>query len=233
LVEYPALETSLLASSLRVGQPFTLARVYHYLNVDPITGLYTFENHKGNAVSSGLIDSARTSLINTSPQFYGGLENSIHYKGFELNFLFQFTKQVKVPYFFGDRPGQFGSNASGSLLTNNQPIWVMDRWQKPGDNATVQKFSTTYLAAISTPFDYVNSSDQNYVDASYIRLRNASLYWQIPSTWKQKIHLKNARVYIQGQNLLTITNYKGFDPELGVRGLPPLRVITMGVQINL
>jgi hypothetical protein len=55
----------------------------------------------------------------------------------------------------------------------------------------------------------------------------------LPATWKQKIHLQNARIYVQGQNLLTITNYKGMDPEsTGIANLPPLRVLTLGVQVG-
>jgi hypothetical protein len=233
LVSYPGLETSTNAANLIIGQPFTITKAYHYLNVDPTTGLYLFEDQKGVATSLPPFDSALTRIMNTSPKFYGGIENMIQFKGFELDVLFQFTKQIKRNYFFGSQPGRFSSLASGSLGSNNQPIWILDRWQKPGDNATIQKYSNSYPIGILAPFNSMTQADVSYADASYIRLRNISLYWEIPGNWKQKTHLQNAKVYVQGQNLFTITGYKGMDPETGFLGLAPLRVITVGVQITL
>ena len=56
----------------------------------------------------------------------------------------------------------------------------------------------------------------------------------MPSTWSTRLKLKNLRLFVLGQNLLTITNYKGLDPEtLNVNVLPPLRVIAFGVQVSL
>jgi hypothetical protein len=106
-------------------------------------------------------------------------------------------------------------------------VSVLDRWQKPGDVASVAAFSTkkTYYTTAS--------SDYFYTDASYIRLKNLSFSWQPPSPWLKKIHMQNARIYLQGQNLITITNYRGMDPEnLSISSLPPLRLITAGIQVT-
>jgi TonB-linked SusC/RagA family outer membrane protein len=233
LVSYPDLTTSTVATQYIVGAPITIQREYHFLGVDPSNGMYLFADQHGTASSGTLIDSAKTRYLNTSPTIYGGLENVIQFKGFELSVLFQFTKQYKRNYAFGDKPGLFSTNSSGSLGTNNQPNWVMDRWQKPGDNATLQRFSSSYPAALRTLTNNLLVSDINAPDASYIRLRNISLSWQIPKEWREKIHFQNARIYVQGQNILTITNYKGMNPETGTGGLPPLRIITAGMQIGL
>jgi hypothetical protein len=77
-------------------------------------------------------------------------------------------------------------------------------------------------------------SDGVWTDASYIRLKNLSLSWQLPQAALRKLHLTNLRLYTQGQNLLTITNYKGLDPEnLSTTSLPMLRMVTVGIQATL
>jgi len=72
-----------------------------------------------------------------------------------------------------------------------------------------------------------------YTDASYIRLKNLSLsYWLSRKTIK-RIGLNKGRIFFEAQNLLTITHYIGLDPEnQGNSALPPLRILTLGVQFN-
>src|SRR5581483_11204406 len=104
-----------------------------------------------------------------------------------------------------------------------------------GDVAPVQQFTTSYGSAYSA-FSNMQTSNIFYKDASYIRLKNLALSWELPQSWKTKIHLKNCRVYIQGQNLWTFTNFKGLDPENAsviISNLPPLRIVTTGVQVKL
>jgi hypothetical protein len=111
---------------------------------------------------------------------------------------------------------------------SNQPISVLDRWQKPGDNAVVGRFSTGLLG------DIFNVSDAWYsYDASYVRLKNVSLSWQMPVNWLKKVRLQNVRLYTHAQNLATITRYRGLDPEtMSLATLPPLQTITVGCQIE-
>jgi hypothetical protein len=142
-----------------------------------------------------------------------------------LDVFFQFVKQKAKNYDFGTMiPG---------LFSRNQPVSVLDRWQKAGDVKPIQRFNSDFSAYV--PFLYAESfSDAAYSDASYIRLKNISLSWQFPKEWVKRAQLQNIRVYAQAQNLLTITNYKGLDPETrSSTSLPPLRVITVGLQVNL
>jgi len=88
--------------------------------------------------------------------------------------------------------------------------------------------------SVFNAWNNVQQSDQSFGDASYIRLKNMSLSWQLPDPWKKKLRLQNARIYVQGQNLLTMTRFQGLDPEnKSPSRLPPLRVVTMGVQTTL
>lgn len=230
LIAYDNLEQSSLATTYIVGKPFTIVRLFHSSGVDPATGDYRFLDSKGNYTSYPAYPDDATVLINSTPKFYGGIQNNISYKGWSLDFLFQFVKQVAVNYGLGDQPGRFNSSATSFSVRGNQPVSVLDRWQKPGDNRPIQRFSTTLL------FPYYNAlnSDGAYSDASYIRLKNLSLSWQFPSSWLQKAKLQQARLFAQGQNLLTFTKYDGLDPESrSSTSIPPLRVWTLGVQIVL
>lgn len=225
LLSFPNIESSTYASGFEgviVDQPLGVFKTFHYLGVDETTGRYLFEDKDGNPTFSASFPNDYVKLINTSPRYYGGIQNNIKYKGLELDFLFYFVKQQgrTYSYYNGTRfPGQFSAG------TSNQPITVLDRWQKPGDVASVAKYSST---------SGYSHGDHPYTDASFIRLKNLSLAYELPVKWQQSAYLKKLKFYIQGQNLLTITKWKGLDPETqNFSSLPPLRVFTVGLQVGL
>lgn len=231
LVAFPDLEKSSYAGSYVIGEPVTIIKAFSFSGVDPATGIYQFADKNGNITSMPDPIADRTVLINTDPRFYGGFANSFRYKSFELDLLFQFTKQTARNYFFGIQPGRFRST---EIVIANQPVYVLDHWQKTDDMSSHQRFSTVYPSDLRTAFNNAISSTGAYSDASFIRLKNLSLSWQLPDKWKQKARLQNARLYVQGQNLLTITDYKGMDPEnASITNLPPLRILTLGIQVGL
>lgn len=231
LLEFPNIEKSTYSKSLKVGYPLFPHWLYRYGGVDPTTGLYQLLDIDGNPTITPdpLLD--KSVLITRMPKFYGGFQNRISYKAFELDFLFQFVRQKGIDnYFNNGTAGQPGLFLSGS---SNQPVSVLGRWQKPGDNASIQKFSAALPGAAYDHLALAQISDLLVADASYIRLKNASLSWKLPDSWQRKVHLKNFRVFVQGQNLLTITNYDGADPEnQGYTALPPLRIITLGIHVG-
>jgi len=224
LVEYPNFSSSSYANTYVIGQPLTISKVYHWLGVNDTTGLYQYSNSKGNPTYSPTTTD-RTVIINTAPKYYGGIQNTFEYNGFQLDLLFQFVKQIGSQYLFNILPGSFG---------NNQPISVLNRWQNSGGGpVNYQMFSQKFTNAFK---EYTNAktSDFIYGDASFIRLKNVSISYQLPKRWKQKAHLQNCRLYVMGQNILTITRYKGNDPEnQSPNNLPPLKVLTIGIQIGL
>lgn len=235
LVAYPNLEKSSFASLYIIGQPVTLVKAYHSLGVDPATGLFIFSNINGDIVTNPVFFTDRTQLFNSSAKFFGGVQNSLQFKGFVLDFLFQFVRQFGADLRYGNttaQPGRFASNNT-IVARGNQPVTILDRWQKPGDDAFFQRFSATWPSSLNTPYGSVRISDANFYDISYIKLKNLSFSWQLPLGWQQKIHVQNARLYVQGQNLWTITNYTGLDPESGTNTLPPLKTWTIGFQLTL
>jgi TonB-linked SusC/RagA family outer membrane protein len=210
LVAFPGLATSTLANQYVIGQSLSIVRDNNYLGIDPLTGTYK-------------LSPIRDVFYDRLPQFYGGLQNNITIKNFEISFLLQFTMQ-KAKYPTMDySPGAFYTD--GSL--GNQLVAVLDRWQKTGDIAVYQKYS----ANINT-VNYAGNRD--VADASYIRIKNASLSYQLPLTLARRIHLQSLRLFSNAQNLLTFTRYTGFDPEsLSLYSLPPLRMITIGMRMVL
>jgi TonB-dependent starch-binding outer membrane protein SusC len=228
LVEFPNIERSTYANFLHVGSPVDVYAYLHWLGVAPGTGEYLFSDRKGNPTIAPSGEDA-TVLISQFPTAYGGVDNTINYKNFQVSFIFQYVKQIgynDVALSNGAAftfPGKFRPGLS------NQPVTVLDRWQKPGDvDKTVAKYSNT------DPSQAIMNSDRRFSDASFIRLKNVALSWAVPQEWLQKGHLKNLRIYMHGQNLLTVTKYKGLDPETrSMMSLPPLQVWTFGIQLGL
>jgi len=208
LVSFPGLETSTYANQYVVGQPLNVRMVYHYTGTNPDTGLYEFQDYNGDGQIRAADD--RKMLVNTAPKFFGGLQNSLKYQRWQLEFLFQFVKQT-APDFnsFKSMPG-LSVNQSVEVLNGSQP------------------FSAGFDAAANNAYTFYRGSDAALTDASFVRLKNLSLSYTVPTQrdW-------SCRLYVQAQNLLTFTRYKGLDPEnfSGVN-LPPLRVMTLGTQLT-
>ncbi|MEO8172731.1 MAG: SusC/RagA family TonB-linked outer membrane protein [Sediminibacterium sp.] len=237
LISFPGIEKTIYAdpnNGMVIGNRLGTTPVYRYAGVDPTTGRYLLYDKNGNITSSPDLINDKTLSISNFAKYYGGVQSSLSYKGVQLDVTFQFVRQLGINslYFYNAFtsslvPGSF--NTSG--LTN-QLTTILNRWQKPGDQTDIAKYSTiSGNAGVSL---YAPSSDAGYnYDASFIRLKNLSLSWRLPTHWLQLMKLQNARVYCQAQNLATITNYRGLDPETGnTTALPPLRVLTAGIQIT-
>ncbi|HTF20894.1 MAG TPA: SusC/RagA family TonB-linked outer membrane protein [Chryseolinea sp.] len=222
LIEFPNLESSSYASSYIVGKPIYIKMLYEATGVDPQTGLYTFRDFNDDGVITSEDDRRNAVFVGTD--FYGGLNNSISYKGWSLDIFFQFVKQTGYNYRFQmSMPG----------ISNNQSVLVLDgtRWQQPGDIADLQRFATESNSAASVASTrYHQSSDAIYSDASFIRLKNIALSYRLPERWTTGF---TCRLYMQGQNLFVFTKYKGYDPESQITRIAPLRMLTGGIQFTL
>ncbi|WP_338075369.1 SusC/RagA family TonB-linked outer membrane protein [Chitinophaga oryziterrae] len=227
LVSYPNLAASSYAQTYVEGQPLTVQFLYHYTGIDPTTKAYTFQDFDKDGQITLSND---TRPVNVSQKFFGGLNNSFSYKGLQLDVFFQYVKQNGFNL-LGVAPGRF--NAVGS----NQQAYLLDEVNK-GAASSVQQFTSRGSSVAGQAYTVFTNSDAVVGDASFIRLKNVSLSWTLPEKYQHALKLQNARVYLQAQNLLTITNFNGLDPEIPFRGasqlvLPPLKMITLGIQISL
>lgn len=225
LVSFPGLANSAYSNIFVIGQPTSVMRLYHCLGVDEESGLFLFETADGKTTTAPNYQTDMTILKSVEPKFYGGLENSLRYKGVSLSFLLQFTKKIA--------PRPFFALESTYGFPVNMPAYLQGQfWQKPGDKAEYPKLTTTFNN--SGNFYSGITSDYGYVDASFLRFTNVSLSWKIPAAWLRSIKMKDVSVYTLAQNLLTITKYKGLDPETTLNtSVPILRTITFGLKLGL
>lgn len=218
LVSFPGLENSSYKNQYVIGESINIIKVYHYTGLNPNTGMYQFEDVNGDGNLSSADD--KKTIKNLSPDFYGGLQNQFRYGNVQLDFLFQFVKQLNLNE-------NYRTSMPGTMA--NQPVGVTQHWQNLGDIGPYQAYSDSNsdLRATSTRF---SQSDVAISDASYIRLKNVSFSFDLPQSWTKKFTCK---LSLQGQNLLTITKYKGIDPEFKSSGyLPPLRIYTTSIQLT-
>lgn len=223
LVSYPDLDASTDRLLYTVGEPVTSLRLFNYTGVNPATGLYSFVDVNGDGVISSPAD--LTNIVRSGIDYYGGWQNTFGYKSWQLSIHLYGVRQIGRNYLYTvvSPPGSIG----------NQPSYVLDRWQKAGDGGGVQRYTPQGTGTAATAYTRLRSSNASVEDASFLRLRNVSLSWSLPAAWLRKWKGESARVYVEGQNLLTITSYHGADPESqSFTTLPPLKVIAAGIQLN-
>lgn len=224
LISYPGLEASSNRLTYALGQPLSIRKIYN-TSVDSKTGIYSFEDKDGSGTQN---DNDRYLFGFIGQKFYGGFQNSISYKRISFDFLLSFVKQTGNNYRSGVpfAPGYFDTSA-----TTNQPTAVLNRWQTPGDLRSVRKFSTTTTGYINH-LNAGTGGGLSITDASYIKLKSLSLSYQLPQDWLSKLKIDDAQLSLQGQNIFTLTNYVGLDPESqSMANLPPLRALTAGLKL--
>jgi TonB-linked SusC/RagA family outer membrane protein len=223
LLAFPNLSSSAYASKYEIGKPLNIVKLVHTTGVDPQTGFFQFADKNGGNTSAPVFPDDYTVVKDLAPSFYGGLSHRLQYKGFSLSMLFQFVKQEGFNY-------AYNNNTPGSMT--NQSTSVLDRWKKPGEITNTQLYTTTSPGSV-VYYYYSSASDGAVSDASFIRLKNAALSYSFPMKWSSRIKAELIRCYLQGQNLITWTKYKGGDPETkSASYLPPLKVFTAGIQIT-
>ena len=226
LVSFPNLAVTSYANTLVVGQSLKIVKAFHVSGVDGQTGIYQFTNSEGHPTTSPIYPDDLTWYKKIAQQYYGGFQNNFQYQGWELAIFFQFVKQTGRNYLYNNAiaPGMFG----------NQPTYVLNHWQNPGDQSAVQKFTQDYSSEAYAVYSTISYSGDNTIsDASFIRLKNLSISYILPLDGKKDRFLQAAKIFLQGQNLITWTNYLGPDPENQTMfSLPPLRIISLGAQLT-
>ncbi|MCG8412572.1 MAG: TonB-dependent receptor, partial [Bacteroidales bacterium] len=208
----------------KVGEDFETFYMQEWAGVDPANGnplWYAADGSKTSDYSKAV----KKLQGSASPDFYGGLTNTISYKGIDFSFKFSYQYGNKVYDNWA-----FLTESDGAI-SFNQNAKILDRWQKPGDITDVPKFVCG------------NSSNSNRMstrylhDASYLRLKSVSLGYNLPKKITTKAKIANARVYAQAYNLWTLTNYEGHDPEAADKGvmdydLPNVTTVTFGLELK-
>jgi len=139
----------------------------------------------------------RVVLGNTFPDIFGSWSNSFSYKGFALDVVLQYSLGNKVLNATNTRISSFNSGSA------NQTSNWLDRWTP--ENPTSQQYARVPSLR---PADYLVE------DASFVRLQTLRLSYNLPSKWTSSLKIRNVNLYVAASNLVTFTNYSGYDPEI-------------------
>ncbi|MCH8535059.1 MAG: TonB-dependent receptor [Flavobacteriaceae bacterium] len=191
------------ASIVREGAP--LGSIYGYVfgGVDPASGNAFYIDSDGESTFSPSADDRRI-IGDANPNFFFGFTNNFTYKNFDLFVFIQGSQG-------NDLLNATRIETEGMIDPKNQSIAVLNRWRNPGDVTNIPRasFGNIENSRVSTRF---------VEDASYIRFKTITLSYNIPEKLLTFLNLNHLRVYVTGENIFTITNYTGFDPEVNAFG---------------
>ncbi|MEO5999951.1 MAG: TonB-dependent receptor [Chitinophagaceae bacterium] len=213
---------------LREGYDYRTFYVREWAGVDPANGDPLWYVDGSHAKTTNDYNSATRQLLKSaSPKFFGGVTNSISYKGFGLDadFVYNYGNTVRDPWIF--------YSIDGTDPTSGKTKLNLQRWQKPGDITNVPRY-VYQLANNSSSF-----STRFLYKGDFIRLRNITLGYTANDKLVKRLHGSSIHLYLRGTNLFTKTYDKNLtvDPEQGINGSANLdifyaRIFTAGINIG-
>lgn len=178
---------------VEVGEPLGAFHMRRFLGVDPETG-------------NAMFSEDREIVGSPHPDFTGGLTNRMRWRGFDMLVFMQFSYGAEIfnaMRLFAD---------AGGWYLDNQFRHVLRRWQQPGDVTDVPRMSyngTSGSREVSSRF---------VEDASYLRIQEVNLGYELPTVLVRPLGVESARLYIAAHNLHTFTRYMGYIPEANSPG---------------
>lgn len=165
-----------------------------------------------------ITDLDKTNIGNPWPKLFGGFTNTLSYKNFDLSLLITATYGNDIYNFVAWE----NSNPNNINLGRNMMLTALD-YAKPATDANGKVYLLNpetnvprIIPGVDVNGTYARITDRFVEDGSYVRLKNVSLSYNVPQSFldKQKI-VRGLRATVGAQNLYTLTNYSGFDPEVG------------------
>lgn len=233
----PGTPSSMVNYDYWEGYPYGTIFAYRWAGLDPADGMSRVYDSGGNIVRSisDIDDLTAVPYMGTTiPPVFGSLSNSFRYRDFELSFMFVFNCGHVMR---NDINEHFTYRLEGEIHND-----FALRWQRPGDEKKTDvpayyKLNDTSVNETDVQMLY-KYADINVLDASYIRLRDVSLTYNLPVRACRAIRARNASVRVQVSDLWLIPfNKEGIDPEAfylsgGVRGDRFRPYFTAGIDIE-
>ena len=227
LLAFPGLSSSPYANTLVVGRSLSVQQGYKYTGVNPVTGLFEVADLNGDGTISRKGD--YTIIGDLDPRLYGSLTLGLSYKNWDVDIMLEgrIQKGYSLPY-------QVYSQATPGVDMVNLPVYFQNRWRSPGDHSNFQRLSAKGDPDSRNAINNFLESEARLTPASYMRLRNFYLSYNLPVNNIFNGFFTTLRCYFTAGNLFTITKYKGADPETqDAFTRPPLKTFTAGLQFSL
>ena len=197
-----------------------------YYGVNPINGDALYVNEEGK-LTNNFNEARYIEAGSPEPKLTGGLHTDVSWKGLSLSVLFE---------------GKFGNyiligenrylQADGNQMTMNQAKSALNYWKQPGDTGVNPK-----PVAGTASSSYSNQTTRFLERGDYVRIKDVTLAYTLPSKWLRPARISNLRLYVSGSNLYTFHDVNFWDPERGVTGIgygvnPMSKSFGGGVEIS-
>lgn len=236
---------------IREGESIRSIYGYRYWGTNPANGNPVYHKADGTLVQGDIASSSYVvfdpsnpsdvsegSSLNSAadrvvigpsmPTYFGGISSNMTYRDFDLGFLVRFSGGNKI--FNSTRRDMMNQN-----FTNNGTE-ILGRWQSPSEPG--DGWTPRLHAGGNTFVNLTSSASTRFIeDGDFVKLDNVTLGYTLPSTIAQDIGLNRLRLYVQGQNLLILTDYTGADPEMERNGVdlnitPRSAVVSLGLNVS-
>lgn len=161
------------------------------------------------------------------PKLSGGFSSDLTWKDLTLSMLFSYAIGGKI--YNNDYNSLMGVNGGNG---NSKSVELLDRWTPENTNTDVPRLVQEGTSK------FTSSSTRWLVDRSFLRLKTVTLNYNLPKRWLQPLTLKDASVFVQGENLLTFSEQQGLDPEQPINGMasyryPAMKTFSFGINVKL
>lgn len=218
-----------------VGKDRYQYHIQEFAGVDETTGaplwyqdvLDTDGNPTGERTTTSNYSQAdRYNLGSALEDYFGGFGTSLSYKGLDFQAVFSYKSGGKIYDFTRSAIMHMGSQPGQQLSRE-----VLDAWTADNTNTDVSRFG------INNGDNFDNTSSRFLYDGDFVRLKNVTIGYSLNREMLSKVNIRNLRVFVTGENLLTFAAYDGLDPELPRSGnsnniFPAMRTITAGINLG-
>ncbi|MDR2915026.1 MAG: TonB-dependent receptor [Tannerella sp.] len=227
-------EDDLIANKIFIGHPYGVCYDYNLIGMwqiaDKLAGLipngFEYGTYKVEDVNNDgkyTADKDRKILGYTEPAYRFSIQNTVNYKNWELKFFINSIQGGKDSYY--GQPGTTLKNPENIYQTN---LFRFDYWTPENPNARYRQLGY-YTEALGYQYS-------PYIQRSFVRLQDVTLSYNVPSAWLKKFQVNRLKLYLSGKNLLTFTDWDGWDPETGA-GLetsqyPVMRSYSIGLNLE-
>lgn len=198
--------------------------VYNYLGVNPLTGNLLFESANGTPTETPVAADRKAQNVNFSPVYVGGFGFDFSYKGFFVSSLL--TYAFDVARFDFDLDNLHDVGAIGQFVVSPD---MLNAWTPTNTNTVIPSLSATNFGA-------GDLSNRFLRDASFVRVRNIQLGYNVPKKFLKDTYITDMSFTLQGENLYNFTKWEGFDPESDrtsdVYQYPTPKLFTLGLQVK-